>query len=106
MFPSFQKMATQMQAEGKKMQGTALLTTTTFDTMKSAEQMKAGDAGQSGGGGGGGISGRLGGLLAKKMQGPSQQRSTIMTTTMERLSIEPAATADDVAIPAGFKEKK
>jgi hypothetical protein len=29
-----------------------------------------------------------------------------MTTTTERLSIEATASADDVAIPAGFKEKK
>lgn len=104
MFPSFQKMAAEMQSEGKKLQGTPLFTTMTFESMKSAEEMKA--AGSQSSGGGGGISGRLGGMLARKMRGPTQQRSTIMTTTVERLSIEPTASAEDVAIPAGFKEKK
>jgi hypothetical protein len=104
MFPSFQKMAQQMQSEGKKMQGTALLTTMTFESMKSDADMKAGASQESGGSGG--ISGRLGGMLARKMRGPAQQKSTILTTTVERLSVEPSASADDVAIPAGFKEKK
>jgi len=103
MFPSFQKMAQQLQTESRKMQGTALFTTMTFEGMKSAEQMKAASSQESGGGG---ISGRLGGMLARKMRGPTEQRSTILTTTLERLSVEPSASADDVAIPAGFKEKK
>ncbi len=107
MYPSFQKMAGQMQTEGRKMQGTALLTNITFDGMKSAEEMKSASS-QKSSGGGGGIAGGIGGMLAKKMGGggPVQQRTTIMTTTLERLSIEPAATADDVAVPAGYKEKK
>jgi hypothetical protein len=29
-----------------------------------------------------------------------------MTSTNEKLSIQTSATAEDVAIPAGFKEKK
>jgi hypothetical protein len=100
MFPSFQKMAGQMQAEGHKMQGTPLFTTTTFESMKSDEEMKSASSQKSSGG--------LGGLLAKKMggSGPPQQRATIMTTSLERLSIQPTASADDVAIPAGYKEKK
>jgi hypothetical protein len=100
MFPSFQKMAGQMQTEGRKMQGTPLFTTTTFESMKSDEEMKNASAQKSPGG--------LSGMLAKKMGGggPPQQRATVMTTTLERLSIEPSASADDVAIPAGYKEKK
>jgi hypothetical protein len=104
MFPSFQKMTEQMQSQGKKMDGTALLTTMTFESMKSAEEMKKADSGSEGGGGG--LSGRLGGFLARKMAGPAKQRNTILTTTLERLSVSPTATAQDVAIPAGFKEKK
>jgi hypothetical protein len=99
MFPSFQKMAQQMSSEGKKLEGTALLTSMTFESMKSAEDMKASSQSSEGGGG-------LGGFLAKKMQGTPQQRTTMMTTTVERLSIEPSASAEDVAIPAGYKEKK
>lgn len=104
MFPSFQKMAEQMAAEGKKLQGTPLFTTMTFESMKSADEMKT--AASQSSGGGGGLSGRLGGMLASRMRGPAQQRSTVMTTTVERLSIEPTASAEDVAIPAGYKEKK
>ena len=51
----------------------------------------------------------IGGMLAKKMAGgnkPVQQRTKVMTTTTDMLSIETAASAEDVAIPAGFKEKK
>jgi len=103
MFPSLSKMSARMQTEGAKMQGTPLLTTSTFETVKSAEQMK-GDGERGGGGGGGGI----GGMLASRMmkRGPAEPRSTMMTTTVERLSVETAASADDVAVPAGFKEKK
>ena len=104
MYPSFSKMSSQMQTEGKKMDGTALFTTTTFESVKSAEEMKAaGDQQPSKGGGG------LGGMLAKKLGGgggPAKAQNLIMTSTMERLSIETSASAEDVAIPTGFKEKK
>jgi hypothetical protein len=101
MFPSFQKMAEQMKNEGQKFEGTPLLTTMLFESVKSADEMKAASAPSSGGG----ISGRLGGMLARRMRGPVQQRATVLTTTVERLSIEAAAADADVAIPAGFKEK-
>jgi len=116
MFPSFQKMAQQMQGESGKLQGTALYTTMTFEGMKSAEEMKSAGASQSsttstdsGSSGGGGLAGKLGGLMSRGKVGTSsqpQQKSTIFTSVVERLSIEPSATADDVAVPAGFKEKK
>ncbi len=108
MFPSFQKMAEQMATEGKKMSGTPLFTTMTFESMKSAEEMKAaGGEKKEESKGGGGFGSRLGGMLAKKIGGGEQkQRNLVMTTTVERLSVEPAASAEDVAIPAGFKEKK
>jgi len=101
MFPSLGKMNTRMQAESKKLDGTSLLTTTTFETMKSADQMK--DASQPSSGGGG-IGGRLASRIMRR--GPVEQKSLLMTTTNERLTIQTSATADDVAIPAGFKEKK
>jgi hypothetical protein len=115
MFPSFQKMAQQMQGESGKLQGTALYTTITFEGMKSAEEMKSAGASQSSttstdsSSGGGGLAGKLGGLMSRGKGASSsqpQQKSTIFTSVVERLSIEPSATADDVAVPAGFKEKK
>ena len=107
MFPSFQKMGEKMAAEGKKMTGTPLFTTMTFESMKSAEELKGVSekpAEKKSGGFGG-----LGSMISKKMGGGSgeqKQRNLVMTTTMERLSVETSASAEDVAIPAGFKEKK
>jgi hypothetical protein len=94
MAPMMEKMA----AEGKKMQGTPLSTTTVFESVKSAEQMKSATPASGGG---------IGGMLARRMnRGGSQQRTTALTTTHETLSIATAVAADDVALPAGFKEKK
>jgi hypothetical protein len=98
MFPSFGKMAQQMQDEGRKLEGTPLQSSTTFESVKSAAEMSAASQGRSGGGG-------IGGMLARRMRGPVQQKSLVMTTTNEYLSIEPAASDADVAIPANFKAK-
>jgi hypothetical protein len=40
------------------------------------------------------------------MRGRNEPRSTTMTSTHEMLSISSTATDADVAVPAGFKEKK
>jgi len=66
------------------------------ETVKSAAAMAQAPSG------GGGISG----ALARRMMGKPQQRSVLFTSTNETLSIDPTATDADVAIPAGFKEKK
>lgn len=108
LYPSMQPMMEKLQAEGRKMDGTALQTTTVFESVKSAEQMKQAQSQQSSSGGGG-ITGGLAGRLAGRMAGGTaqpKQRSTIMTTVHTLLSIETAASDADVAIPAGFKEKK
>jgi acyl CoA:acetate/3-ketoacid CoA transferase alpha subunit len=54
--------------------------------------------------GGGGLSG----ALARRMMGNKkpEQRSLLYTSTNETLSIDTTASEADVAIPAGFKEKK
>jgi hypothetical protein len=104
MFPSFQTMAEKMRTEGRKLQGTPLATTITFEGVKSEEQMKAASEQSSGSGGGG-----FGGMLARRMagnRGQPQARSKVLTTTSEMLSVDTSVSADDVAIPAGFKEKK
>jgi hypothetical protein len=103
MMPAFQPMAERMQAERGKLQGTPMLTTTTFETVKSAEQMKAASQQQSGGGGGitGGLASRL-----MRGRGQTQARTKVMTSTREVLSIAASASDADVAMPMGFKEKK
>jgi hypothetical protein len=105
MYPSFKTMAEKMQAESGKMRGTPLSTTTVFESVKSAEQMKETSQQSSSSGGGSGI----GGLLARRMmrgRGQAEQRTTTFTTQTDRLSVDTAVSAEDVAIPAGFKEKK
>jgi hypothetical protein len=55
-------------------------------------------------GGGGGIGGALAGRLMRR--GSQQPRSKTMTMTHEVLSVDTTVAADDVQLPAGFKEKK
>ncbi|MFN7915301.1 MAG: hypothetical protein U0Q55_08170 [Vicinamibacterales bacterium] len=115
MKPAMEKMAT----EGKKLQGTPILTTTTFDAVLSAEQMQQ----QNSGSGSrasenttptsvGGVLGGLGRRMARKKDddapaaaGP-KDRATIFTATNEVLKVSTTVAAEEVAIPAGFKEKK
>jgi len=104
MYPSFKTMAEKAQAESGKMQGTPVSTAMVFETVKSADEMKQTSQQSSGG-----ASGGIGGLLARRMmgnRGQPQQRTATFSTQTDRLSIETTVSADDVAIPAGFKEKK
>jgi hypothetical protein len=102
MFAAAQPMMQKMQAEGQKLQGTPLHTTMLLERVKSAEEMKAATSQQQSSGGG------IGGMLARKMMssGPPKARTTVLTSVHEYLSIATSATDADVAIPAGFKEKK
>jgi hypothetical protein len=104
MFPAFGTMAKLMQEQSAKLAGTPLLSTATFEGVKSEEAMKQAQS-QSSGSGGGGISG----ALARRMMGNKgqvQQRTKAMTTSHELMSIGTTVAQADVDIPAGFKEKK
>jgi len=112
MYPLMKQALGRMSTEGAKLEGTAIQTTTTMDTVPSAEQMaqesKAAEADSRPSGGG--ISGRLGGMLAKKI-GPKKDdaakaRSTFMTSNHEVLKVVTDVTPADVAVPVGFKENK
>jgi hypothetical protein len=111
MYPMMKQALARMAAEGTKLDGTAIQTTTTMEAVKSAEQLaQEAKAGTDSSSGGGGISGRLGGMLAKKI-GPKKEdagkaRSTFMTTNHEVLKVVTDVTPADVAVPAGFKESK
>lgn len=118
MYPMMKPAMEKMAAEGKKLQGTPILTTTTFEGVMSAEQMKEQ---QSAGGktsessaptSVGGVLGGLGRRMARKKEddapaaaGP-KDRATIFTATNEVLKVATTVSAEEVAIPAGFKEKK
>ncbi|HEX4347652.1 MAG TPA: hypothetical protein VHZ73_08775 [Vicinamibacterales bacterium] len=111
MYPMMKQALGKMTAEGGRISGTPILTTTTFDSVKSADQMaqeqsaKADQPPPSGG-----VRGRLLGGLAskvvKKDASADQARSTFITTTTEVLKVTTDVNTADVAIPAGFKESK
>jgi hypothetical protein len=101
--PGLGSLMERMAAESHRLQGTALMSTSVLETVRSAEQMKAaGSQSSSGGGGLGGMIGR--GLM--RGRGQVQQRSKTFTMTNETLSVATTASDADVAIPAGFKERK
>jgi hypothetical protein len=104
LYPALKPMMDKMRDEGGKLNGTPLHSTMVFDAVKSAEQMKASQEQQQQAGGGG-----LGGMLGRRIMGSKgqpQQRTTVLTTITEYLSVESTVSDADVAIPAGFKEKK
>jgi hypothetical protein len=104
MIPGFGTLQARMAEERGRLQGTALVTVTTMESVKSADAMKAAanqPPPRSGGG--------LGGLIAGGMmrgRGQVQQRTKTLTTTHEYVSIETSVSDPDVGIPAGYKEKK
>jgi hypothetical protein len=101
-FPLIAKATDRMAKDADKLSGTPLDVTTTFEAVKSKEQLTDAQSGNSGKGGG------IGGMLARKMakQEPAKQRSTFMTTHHEVLEVATAVAATDIAMPADFKEKK
>jgi hypothetical protein len=115
MYPMMKEALGRMSAEGAKLEGTPILTTTTMDAAKSAEQMAA-DGQQKESDSKPGVSGGVGGLLgglarraaAKKAEGDAdaKPRATFMTSTTEVMKVVSDVSADDVAVPAGFKENK
>lgn len=103
LYPAFSGMASRMQEEGAKLDGTPLATTMVFEAVRSEEQMRAArEQNQSSGGGG------LGGLLGRRIMGNRSEpepRSRILTTTHEMLSIDTTVADADVAIPANYRER-
>jgi hypothetical protein len=45
-------------------------------------------------------------LARKMMKTGSRPRATVLTLTHETLEVTPAVAAEDMQLPAGFKEKK
>ena len=116
MYPMMKQAIGKMTTEGERIQGTAILTTMTFEAVKSAAEMTqettTGDSDKktptSVGGLLGGIARRA---AAKKASGGDPQqgdksRASIMTSTNEVLKVVTDVSASDLAIPAGFKENK
>ena len=113
MYPQMKDAMAKLAAEGKKLNGTPLLTEMIFvvaappggQTSQQAEPAP----------GLGGLLGGLGRMRGKKNDGPAATpaaaaaapgRSQVLTTTTETLQLTPAATDADVALPAGLKLKE
>jgi len=111
MYPGMKDMMGKVQAESGKMDGTAILTESTMETVSNPEQAAAEERKEPESGGVTsmrGIGGMLGRKLARKKEEPASQknRSTIFTTTNELIKVSTSVASSDLVIPAGFKEKK
>jgi hypothetical protein len=108
MYPMLRQAMERMNAEGDKVEGTAILTTLTFDAVRSAEQAKT-EAKEEAAPVGRGVAGMLGGLARRARKSEPEepkQRTTFMTSTVEVLKLSTDVSDDAVAVPAGFKESK
>ena len=101
MYPMLGKASERLKQEGDKLKGTPLATTTTFEVVKTKEQMEAASEQKDSGGG-------IGGMLARRMMKKEdpKQRATILTMDHEFQDVSTTVAASDLEIPAGFKEKK
>jgi hypothetical protein len=118
MYPMMKESLGKISSEGGKIEGTPIQTTTTMDSVKSAdqiaqEQKAAGNSESSSSSTPTSAGGLLGGLAkklaVKKVAGgddASKPRATFMTATTEVLKVATDVSPADVAVPAGFKESK
>jgi hypothetical protein len=118
MYPMLKPALAKMSAEGGKLEGTAIQTTTTMDTVKSADQAaqeskekadaKPDDTDSKPPSGLGGLLGGLSKKIGPKKgdDDTGKPRATFMTTTHDVLKVGTEVSAADVAVPAGFKENK
>ncbi len=98
-YPSVQKLMDEMGSRLRAIDGTVLMATMKTETIKSAAAMAQTPAAPTGG---------LGGALARRLGAgrKPEQRSVLFTSTTETLSIDTTASDGDVALPAGFKERR
>jgi hypothetical protein len=98
MYPLIKPAMDRMNQEKVNLKGTSLASSMTFEGVKSKAQIEE----QNKNSGGGGLSGMLARKMMKKNDNP---RATIFTINTETLEIATSVAADDVAVPAGFKQK-
>lgn len=111
MYPAMKEMMGKVQVEGGKMDGTAILTESTMETVKSPEQAAEARKQESDSGGVSsirGIGGMLGRKMTRKKEEPAgrQNRSTLFTATHEIIKVSTSVAPSELALPGGFKEKK
>jgi hypothetical protein len=109
MYPMLRQAMERMHAEGDQVEGTAILTTMTFEAVRSAEQAAAETKEEAQPATGRGLGGMLGGLARRARRSEPEepkQRATFLTSTVEVLKLSSDVPADAVAVPAGFRETK
>jgi hypothetical protein len=115
MYPYMKEAIGKFQAENVNMNGTAILMTMTMESVASPEdaaqqQKEKEKESTTDVTSVGGLLGGLGRKLAKKKQEPesseAQGRAEVMTMNHELLKVSTDVGDADLAIPAGFKEKK
>jgi hypothetical protein len=110
LYPGLQDAMAKMEKENATLSGTAILTTMTIDSYKSQEQVaqeqRQASSGDSPGGMIGGLARRIGKKQDDQQQPQNKAQSSIMTSTSELLRLSTDVTETDVAVPAGFKQKK
>jgi hypothetical protein len=98
LYPMLTSASERLQKESAKLRGTPLSTTTTFEGVKGKEQTEEQQKQSSGGG--------LGGMLARRMMKKDDKpRTTVFTLNHETLEVSGNVSENEVAIPAGFKQK-
>jgi hypothetical protein len=114
MYPMMKDAVAKMNAEGGKLEGTAIQTTMTMDAAKSAEQIaeetkaKEDDSKAVPPASPGSLLGGFAKKMAQKKmggEGDVKPRATFMTSTTEVVKVTTDVTAADVGIPAGFQSK-
>ena len=117
MYPMMKDAIDRARTEATKMDGTAILTTTTVDAVRSAEQIAAESQQQQSSASSipttpaGAVGGLIGGFMkrgAKPSNTPAAApgHTTVMTLTNEVLRVGTTVADADVSIPAGFKEDR
>jgi hypothetical protein len=117
MFPGLKDGMARLEKEKVNMDGTAIETIMAVQSVQTREQAAQKQDDQQGGSPAAGLGGMLG-RFGKKKEEPkpadaqpkaaadSDTRVTIMTTTNSLLSVATSVSADEVAVPAGFRLKK
>jgi hypothetical protein len=112
MYPGLKDLMGRARMEGTRVDGTPISSVMTIDSVASAEQQKKQADSEKQQDSGGGLSGMLARKMMKKKQAEGgdsanadKSRSTVMTTTVDVLSVATTVGADAVSIPAGFKQK-
>jgi hypothetical protein len=102
LYPALGKASARLKQEGDKLQGTALATTTTFEVVKTPQQVEEEAKAQEGSGGGG-----IGGMLARRIakKEPPKPRALVFTVNHEFQEVATTVPPADLQIPAGFKQK-